>query len=306
MQVICPVISYEAYRVGPNLIEPGGSVNRSSNPAQCRSLLSVYLKEISAYPLLIPEEEKRLGHLAQRGDEDAIQRLVEGNLRFVVKIAKKYHGLRLSLLDLIHEGNLGLIVAAKRFDPSRGVKFLSYAVWWIRQSILSAISNCGHAFRIPAKFSAKLFRINLALARLRELDAQPTIEELTAESGLAATEIELTIQLKRDTVSLHQPLSADGDRSLEDVLPDIKQSSVEQRLINDDLKRHLKSGVAQLSSREQQVLVLRFGLDGQEPRTLEEIGSQIGVCRERIRQIQVNAINKLRNNDEIQTLAVAL
>jgi len=276
-----------------------------SNTAQHKSLLGLYLKEISAYSLLIREEEIRLGHLAKQGDEDAIQRLVEANLRFVVKIAKRYHGLRLSLLDLIHEGNLGLIVAAKRFDPSRGVRFISYAVWWIRQSILYAISTYGHPFRVPPKISANLYRINAVLAHQRESGLQPTLEELTAESGLTATEIELAIQMKQETVSLHQPLYSDGDLSLEEVLPDMAQSSLELKLINYDLKRHLKRVVDQLTSREQQVLILRFGLDGDEPRTLGEIGVQIGVCRERVRQIQVNAMHKLRNNDAARAIAVA-
>lgn len=280
-------------------------MNKMSNTAQHKSLLGLYLKEISAYSLLIREEEIRLGHLAKQGDEDAIQRLVEANLRFVVKIAKRYHGLRLSLLDLIHEGNLGLIVAAKRFDPSRGVRFISYAVWWIRQSILYAISTYGHPFRVPPKISANLYRINAVLAHQRESGLQPTLEELTAESGLTATEIELAIQLKQETVSLHQPLYSDGDRSLEEVLPDMAQSSLELKLINYDLKRHLKRVVDQLTSREQQVLILRFGLDGDEPRTLGEIGVQIGVCRERVRQIQVNAMHKLRNNDAARAIAVA-
>ena len=276
-----------------------------SNSPQGKSLLGTYLKEISAYPLLIPDEEKRLGHLAKHGDEYAIQQLVEANLRFVVKIAKSYPGIRLSLLDLIGEGNLGLIEAAKRFDPSRGVRFISYAVWWIRQSILYAISTCGHHFRVPVKIGANLYRINAALARQRELGVQPTMEELIAESGLAAKEIEVAIQLKHGTVSLHQPLYSDSHRSLEEVLPDVASSGLELKLINHDLKRKLKQIVDQLTSREQQVLTLRFGLEGDEPRNLREIGVQIGVCRERVRQIQVTAMHKLRKNHGARAIAVA-
>jgi len=280
-------------------------VNKMSNNPQRKGLLGLYLKEISSYSLLLPEEEIRLGHLAMLGDERAIQALVEANLRFVVKIAKRYHGLRLSLLDLIHEGNLGLIVAAKRFDPTRGVRFLSYAVWWIRQSILYAISTYDYPVRVPVKISANLYRINTSLARGRESGEQPTMEELSAESGLAATEIDVAMRLKHQTISLHQPLYSDGERSLEEVLPDMGHSNLELRLIKHDLKRHLKKLVDQLTSREQQVLILRFGLDGDEPQTLGEIGIQIGVCRERVRQIQVNAMHKLRNNSAARAIAVA-
>jgi RNA polymerase sigma factor (sigma-70 family) len=270
-----------------------------------RSVLGLYLKEISAYSLLIPEEEISLGRLAQQGDEAAIQRLIESNLRFVVKIAKRYHGVSLSLLDLIHEGNLGLIQAAKRFDPSKKVRFLTYAVWWIRQAILYSLSNYSHPFRVPAKISSNLYRINAAMAKQSESGVQPTVDELAAECGLTATEIAAATRLKLETVSFDEPLRSDSDRSLLDVLPDITQKGLEQRLMNDDAKLHLKTGVGQLTSREQKVLILRFGLDGTEPRTLGEIGAQIGVCRERIRQIQVNAINKLRNNNKIRAVTFA-
>lgn len=270
-----------------------------------KNVLGLYLKEISAYSLLLPEEEISLGRLAQQGDEAAVQRLVEANLRFVVAVAKRYQGLRLSLLDLIHEGNLGLIHAAKRFDPTRQVRFLTYAVWWIRQSVLCAVSNYSHPFRVPPKISSNLYRMNAALAKQSQSSVQPTVEELAAECGLTAAEIGVATQLKQEFVSLDQPLHPYGTRSLEDVLPDITQSSPEQRLMKYDLKRHVKTVVERLTRREQQVICLRFGLDGEEPKTLGEIGAQIGVCRERIRQIQVNAMNKLRKNDKIRTMAVA-
>jgi RNA polymerase primary sigma factor len=269
-----------------------------------KNLLGIYLKEISAYSLLKPEEEISLGRLAQQGNEAAIQRLVESNLRFVVKIAKRYHGVGLSLLDLIHEGNLGLIQAAKRFDPTRGLRFLTYAVWWIRQAILYTISNYGHPFRVPAKISSNLYRINAALTKQSESGVRPTIEELTIECGLTANEITVATRLRLETLSFDKPLHPDSDQSLLDVLTDVAQSSLEQQLIDRDLKEQLKRLVDQLSSREQQVLILRFGLDGEDPKTLGEIGAQIGVCRERIRQIQVNAMKKLKNSDEIRTLAV--
>lgn len=280
-------------------------MNRMPNVRQPKSLLSLYLKDISAYSLLTREEEIRLGHLARQGNDAAIQRLVEGNLRFVVKIAKRYHGLRLSLLDLIHEGNLGLIVAAKRFDPSRGVRFLSYAVWWIRQSILFAISTYGHTFRLPVKIGANMFRINTLLAKQKESGLQPTREEMATETGLAATEIELAMRLKLEPISLHQPLYSDDDRTLEEVLPDMAHSGPELKLMNDDLKRHLKGIVDRLTSREQQVLALRFGLAGDEPQTLGEIGAQLGVCRERVRQIQLSAMHKLRESDAARGIAIA-
>ena len=276
----------------------------ANEPAQ-KSMLGIYLKEISAYSLLMPEEEQSLGRLAQQGDEVAIQKLVEANLRFVVKIAKRYHTVNLSFLDLIHEGNLGLIEAAKRFDPSRKLRFLTYAVWWIRQSILYAISNCGHPFRVPAKVSSNLYRMNAVLSEQIESRVQLTVEELAAECGLTSEEIEVAIRLKGETVSLDQPPFPDGDRSFGSVLPDNSQPSIEQRLIHDDFRRQLKDGVQRLTDREQQVLSLRFGLDGAEPKTLVEIGDKIGVCRERIRQIELVAIKKLRNDERIRTIATA-
>ena len=272
---------------------------------QQKSLMNFYINDISIYPLLLPEEEIRLGHLIQQGDQAALRRLVEANLRFVIVVAKKYHGFRLSLLDLIHEGNLGLIEAAKRFDPSRKLRFLTYAVWWIRQAILSAISNNGHPFRIPIKVSTNLYRMNRVMAEQSELGPQPTLEDLTLESGLTAAEIQAARQAARETVSLHQPVHWDSDQSLEEVLADNLQSGLEQKLMDYDLKRRLKRVVDRLTAREQQVISWRFGLDGEEPRTLQEIGDQIGVSRERIRQIQVEALQKLRNTDAAQTLAIA-
>lgn len=276
---------------------------KSSHAQRPKSVLGMYLKEISAYALLSPEEEIQLGRLAQQGDEAAVQRLVEANLRFVVNIAKKYRGLRLSLMDLIHEGNLGLMRAARLFDPSRQVRFVTYAVWWIRQSIVYAISNYGHLFRVPVKTSTNLYRINHLLAKQAEVGAVPTVEQLTAMSGLTASEVEQAFRLRHEIVSLHQPAYSNGDRTLEEVIPDTTQSGLEEALLLHDRMQSVRKIMDQLTRRELRVFILRFGLSGGEPQTLVEIGRQMGVSRERIRQIQVRAIRRLRDCDESGTVA---
>jgi len=278
-------------------------VNKKLIASQTRDLLTFYMKEISAYPLLTRAEEIKLGHLALKGDENARHRLVEGNLRFVVKMARKYYSSRLTMPDLINEGNLGLIEAAKRYDPSRGVRFLTYAVWWIRQSILQAISVGGYHLRFPTKISSNLYRLNSVLSKRQEV-AEPSLEELTELSGLSEDEIHVAMLLKQEAISLQQPLYADGNQTLGEMLPDRSQARFETKLMHDDLKRDMKKSVHQLTSREQKVLNWRFGLDGDDPRTLKQIGDRVGLSRERVRQIEASAIVKLRKDGATRKIAL--
>jgi RNA polymerase primary sigma factor len=259
--------------------------------------MRLYLKEISKIPLLSAEEEKELGRLVQKGDKDALQKLVESNLRFVIKIAKKYRGHGISFLDLINEGNLGLIEAAKRFDPNRNVKFTSYAVWWIRQSILHAISTLGHPLKLPAKVSNTLYRVGKTIAKSSHLlNRRPTLKEIADDVGITEKELNSALELSGDAMSLNQPLDEQGELVLGDMLEDSRGRSVEETTVSQFLQEHLNEALNELDKNEQKVLRLRFGLDNEPPRTLKQIGDKMGLSRERIRQIEAKALGKLRTN----------
>jgi RNA polymerase primary sigma factor len=259
--------------------------------------MRLYLKEISKIPLLSAEEEKELGRRVQKGDKDALQKLVESNLRFVIKISKKYRGHGISFLDLINEGNLGLIEAAKRFDPNRNVKFTSYAVWWIRQSILHAISTLGHPLKLPAKVSNTLYRVGKTIAKSSHLlNRRPTLKEIADDVGITEKELNTALELSGDAMSLNQPLDQQGELVLEDMLEDTTARSVEETTVSQFLQEHLNEALSELDKNEQKVLRLRFGLDNEPPRTLKQIGDKMGLSRERIRQIEAKALGKLRTN----------
>jgi RNA polymerase primary sigma factor len=189
------------------------SVTKNNNKQkQSNREMRLYLKEIARIPLLSPEEEKELGRRVQKGDKAALQKLIESNLRFVIKIAKKYRGHGISFLDLINEGNLGLIEAAKRFDPTRNVKFTSYAVWWIRQSILHAISSLGHPLKLPAKVSNTLYRVGKTIAKSSHLlNRRPTLTEIANDVGISEKELNAALELAGDATSLNQPLDKQGE-----------------------------------------------------------------------------------------------
>ena len=265
--------------------------------------LNAYIREIARFKPLAVEEEKELGGRIQKGDQEALKGLVEANLRFVVSYAKRYRGLGLSFLDLIHEGTLGLIEAAKRFDPDRNVKFISYAVWWVRQAIFHALSEQTRVFRLPQKLSGQISKVGSARQRLTtELERPPTTEELAAKTELTTSEVEELLKVAGDDLSLSTAVGEDGNMELGDTLEQDTIPSVELEMIRSSFEEQIRAMVAELDEKEAEVIRMRFGLGGEEPRTLQEIGEALGLSRERIRQIESRAKEKLRRNQAVQGL----
>jgi len=264
--------------------------------------LQQYLEQISKFPILTEEEEKELGRRIQQGDKEALRKLVESNLRFVVNYAKKFRGMGLSLLDLIHEGNLGLIEAAKRFDPSRNVRFISYAVWWIRQAIFHALSRNARVFHLPQKLSDQIALMRRKEAELKaELGREPTREEIAAAMGITPEEIDDYRILDEKEVSLSERLP-DSDQEVEATIRDEVVPSVEYQIIKNSIEQQVREMLQELDEKEALVLRLRFGLDDNEPRTLQEIGDMLNLTRERIRQIELKAKRKLAQSHKLQQL----
>ena len=275
----------------------------SKKPSAGSDSLNVYIRDISRFKPLKPEQEKELGRRIQQGDQEALNRLVEANLRFVVSYAKRYRGLGLSFLDLVHEGNLGLIEAAKRFDPERNVKFISYAVWWVRQAIFHALSEGSRAFRVPQKLSGQVSKVGNARDQLAaELERAPTTQEVAQKTELSEGEVEAILRVSGEDLSLSTALSEDGTLELGDTLEQETIPPIELELIKESFAEQIQEMVAQLDEKERQVIRMRFGLDGEEPRTLQEIGEALGLSRERIRQIESKAKEKLRRNQKSQGL----
>jgi RNA polymerase primary sigma factor len=273
--------------------------------ARCDSpdSLNSYIREIARFKPLSQDEERELGRRIQAGEQEALQKLVESNLRFVVSYAKRYRGLGLSFLDLINEGSLGLMEAAKRFDPGRNVKFISYAVWWVRQAIFHALSEQTRALRLPQKLSGQVSKIERSRHKLTaELERPPTTEELADSTDLTEKEVEQLLRVSGDDLSLSASVGEEGNLELGDTLEQETIPSVELELIRDSFARQIQAMVGDLDEKERDVLRMRFGLDGEEPRTLQEIGDALGVSRERIRQIESRAKEKLRRNQQAQGL----
>ena len=255
--------------------------------------VSQYLADISHCPRISPEEESELGMRAQAGDEQAVQLLVEANLRFVVSVAKTYQGHGLPLPDLINEGNIGLIKAAWKFDPSRGFKFISYAVWWVRQSILQAISDQSRIVRLPLNQVALINKVtHLKSDFLQENEREPTDEELAALSNISPEKIGEALSVSGSHLSLDTPFSDEGDGTLMDVIPDTSVAETDSTLTNESLRSDLNVVMQILAPRERDVVKLAFGI-GCAEMTLEEIGSEMGLTRERVRQIKEKAIRKM-------------
>jgi RNA polymerase primary sigma factor len=266
--------------------------------------LNAYIREIAKFKPLTPEEERVLGHrIREEKDEEAAKRLVEANLRFVVHYAKRYRGLGLSYMDLIHEGSLGLMEAAKRFDPARNVKFISYAVWWVRQAIFHALSEHARVFRLPQKLSGQVSRLENAREKLKsELERTPTTEELAERTELSTDEVETLLRAAGDDVSLSAAVGEEGGLELGDTLEQDTVPSAEMEMIRSSFERRVQAMVHELDEKEREVIRMRFGLDGEEPKTLQEIGEAMSLSRERIRQIESRAKEKLRRTREVQTL----
>ncbi|HEV8336032.1 MAG TPA: RNA polymerase sigma factor RpoD/SigA [Candidatus Polarisedimenticolia bacterium] len=265
--------------------------------------LKKYLQEISRLERITPDEEKVLGDLIQGGDRQALQRLVEANLRFVVSFAKKYRGCGLSFLDLINEGNIGLIEAAKRFNPKKNVKFITYAVWWVRQAIIHALSDHSGAFRLPQKQANLLYRIGKTISQLTlELERHPSPDEIARKLDIQVEEVTNLLQVADENVSLSTVIDEEHDFHLSDKLEQEQIPSADDTLLRDSLRTHLSACLDELDPKEEKVLRLRFGLDEEEPKTLKEIGEMMGLSRERIRQIEAQALEKLNRSQKCQQL----
>lgn len=269
------------------------------------SLLRRYLQEIGRYRQLTPEEEKELGARVQAdGDPEALRQLVEANLRFVVAYAKRFRHSRVSLLDLINEGNIGLIQAARKFDPEKNVKFITYAVWWIRQAILHALSQHGATFRLPQKQANVLYRIERSRQALgRELERAPTESELAEELDMNPEEVRLLLSSNQSILSLNEPVDEDGEAELGDLLEQYLMPDTDERILRESFEQSLREALDKLSEKERQVVNLRFGLEDDNPLTLREIGEQLGISRERVRQIENQALTKLRRSSQVRALA---
>jgi RNA polymerase primary sigma factor len=263
--------------------------------------LQAYLRQISTIPLLSREEEVELATRAQAGDQGALEKLIVSNLRYVVSVARRYLGYGLALADLINEGNIGLIHAVQRFDPSRGVKVITYAVWWIRQAITHAIAEHGGVIALPIKQLEKLRKVFEGYRRYtQQSGAEPSSAELAAELDLPVDEVESVLHIYRH-LSLDAPIGEGGETSFLDVLPSMTSPSGEEAYINTALTDEIRELLGQLPPREQQILRLRFGID-EDPKTLEEIGGMLGITRERVRQIEKQAKDRLRQKARIGTL----
>jgi RNA polymerase primary sigma factor len=270
----------------------------------------LYLREIGRTPLLTPEEEVRLARKVKKGDKQAREHMIKANLRLVVKIARDYEGYGLPLLDLVNEGNIGLMKGVERFDPRKGAKLSTYAAWWIKQSIKRALANQSKTIRLPVHVVDKLFHLRRTAAKLEELlGREPTEEELADELGYPVHRIRQWRAAAIRPTSLEAPLGEDDDSRVAEVVKDESADTPYEQLeekTNTDMVRGM---VELLDAREQSILRQRFGLDGDERKTLEEIGVQFGVTRERIRQIEELALRKLRKKiekiEKVESMSVA-
>ena len=260
------------------------------------SALQLYLREIAQVKLLTRKEETLLAHRIKRGDEQAREQMIKANLRLVVKIAHDYDGLGLPLLDLINEGNIGLIKGVERFNPAKGAKLSTYASWWIKQAIKRALANQSKTIRLPVHVVDKVAHIRRAEVRLREtLERDPTDEEVAADVGLKPGRVREYRQASKAPVSLEAPLGANDDASpVAEMVADTNAEAPFDNLVKTSDTELLREVFATLAPRERAILAMRFGLEDDTPRTLEEIGARFGVTRERIRQIQNEALEKLR------------
>jgi len=264
--------------------------------------LRLYMNQISKFPVLTQEDEKRLGNRIQKGDNNAVRELIESNLKFVVSYVKKYRGMGIGMFDLINEGNLGLIEAAKRFDPDRNVKFISYAVWWIRQAIIHALTRYSRAYHLPQKLSAKISDMKRKVAVLKtELSREPTREEIAKKMGIHKDEVEDLQILNGKDVSLSDKYYEEGVE-IEDRIQDDLTPSVEYQIIKNSIQQQIREMLGELDDKEANVIKLRFGLDDDKARTLQEIGDMLNLSRERIRQIEQKAMRKLARSRRLQQL----
>jgi RNA polymerase primary sigma factor len=269
--------------------------------------LDKYLQEIGKINLLSPEQEIELAVRIRKGEQIALENLAKANLRFVVSVAKQYQNQGLSLGDLINEGNLGLLKAAKRFDETRGFKFISYAVWWIRQSILQALAEQSRIVRLPLNRVGALNKIGKAYSNLeQEFEREPSADELAKELDMEASEVTDTLKISGRHVSMDAPFTQGEENSLLDIIQSDLQPSPDHYLMDESLKAEIERALSTLSEREAEVIKLYFGLDKENSLTLEEIGEKFNLTRERVRQIKEKAIRRLRHTSRSKNLKAYL
>ena len=266
----------------------------------------LYLREIGKIPLLTPEEEADLAQRIVKGDKKAKDKMVEANMRLVVSIAKRYGGRGLDFLDLIQEGNTGLLRAVEKFDPDKGFKFSTYATWWVRQAITHAIADQARTIRIPVHMVETINKVLRTTRKLTvELNREPTNEEIAKALDMEPDKIDYVMRIKQDIASLDASIGREGDEEdsvLGDFVEDEERDRPEDSAANQILKEQLSEIIATLTDREQKIIRLRFGIGGGRPHTLEEVGAEFDVTRERIRQIEAKALSKLRKNKDTKKL----
>ncbi|MBO6143699.1 MAG: RNA polymerase sigma factor RpoD/SigA [Prevotella sp.] len=268
--------------------------------------LEKYLSEIGKEDLLSTDEEVELAQRIRKGDKEALERLTKANLRFVVSVAKQYQNQGLALPDLINEGNLGLIKAAEKFDETRGFKFISYAVWWIRQSILQAIAEQSRIVRLPLNQVGSMNKINQMLSKFeQENERRPSINEIADKTGIEEEKVDEAMQISGRHVSVDAPFVDGEDNSLLDVLPNDNAPQADRQLVLESLRSEIANALLSLNERERNIVKAFYGI-GQQEMTLEEIGTKFGLTRERVRQIKEKAIRRLRNNTKNKILKAYL
>ena len=279
----------QSTRAGSN-----NDVDDSVVPSSERNVMRTYMQEIGKTPLLTPKEEVELAARIKKGDKEARDRMISANLRLVVKIAHDYNNFGLPLLDLISEGNIGLIKAVERFDPSKGGKLSTYAAWWIKQAIKRALANQSKTIRLPVHLVDKIAKMRKVISKLSEsLDREPTDEEVAYEMGVSANRIAHLKSVSVRPSSLDAPIGEDGDTNFGDLIGDEMQSTPLENFQQKSTYSDIQSVIDLLDPREGEIIRLRFGLDGNHPLTLEEVGEKFDITRERVRQIQMIALHKM-------------
>ncbi|OGD35285.1 MAG: hypothetical protein A2V45_11220 [Candidatus Aminicenantes bacterium RBG_19FT_COMBO_58_17] len=264
--------------------------------------LKLYLSQIAKFPVYTESEEKELGGRAHQGDGEALRKLVEANLRFVVSYVKKYRGMGLGMLDLVNEGNLGLIEAARRFDPSRNVRFISYAVWWVRQAVIHALTQSARICSLPQKLSDQISLMKKKATQLKgEKGREPSREEIASSMGISEEDVEDLLILAEKDVHLSDRV-ADSDLEVEGKIEDRGTPPVEYQIVKNSIQQQIRDILGELDEKAATVLKLRFGLDDDRPQTLQEIGGRLNLTRERIRQIEQKAMRKLSRSHQVQQL----
>ena len=271
------------------------------------SNLDLYFQEVKAFPLLTREQECELARGIRSNDEAALHKLVNSNLRFVVSIAKEYAHYGVPLEDLINEGNLGLLKAAQRFDETRGYKFISYAVWWVRQAMLQALADQSRIYRVPTNRANALYRVGKVQSELyQNLEREPTVEEIAQRLKISRQEVRGTMGIAQPPLSLTEPYGADDDNPLQEFLQDEEAESPDTETYRQTLREEVARLLASLNERERMILSHYFGLEGRNRETLEEIGQRLGLTRERIRQIKEETFDRIRNLRLVEELKTYL